>query len=258
MKKWLIGCGITLFILIALCAGGVFFAAYKTSQVFSGFEKSAASVQVLNSKYPFAEPKDGAVDVDRLATYFEIREAVSTKLYANEAFVAMTQAFEGKQPKNVGFGDMMGLVFNFSREMIEFFAKQLEQHKMSPEEYMFLAEGSYSVISAGNAKEHADMAEVYKDLSDATDAMNQEMKKQNKPDVVVDFDAFMAKLDDPTTHPITPEMVDVVLKYKDQLVKYPHIAFIELLIIKNRQKFAGTPMNSPAKYKLGTPIQVGT
>ena len=250
MKKWLIGCGISLFILIVLCAGGVFFGVYKVNKVAQGFQQSTAQVAALNTKYPFKQPSDGSVDPERLKAYFELREAVATKLYANNAFDAMTKVFSGKSSQNVGFGEMMRLFFSFSREMIEYFGAQLDAKKMSPEEYIYLSEASYAVIAQGNANDQVDMKAVYTELKTATDRLSAEMRKQNNRQFAVDFDDFMDMLNDEERHPVTPEMQQIVQDKKDHLSKYPHFAFFEILVINNQGNFVNAPMMAPASVTI--------
>lgn len=240
MKKWLIGCGIALFIAIVLCGAGLIFAFYKTAQVMAGFQESAEQVQVLSAKHPFSPPDDGVADPERLKTYFEIRESIAKKVYGNNAFIAITQELQGgKANVNVSMSEIFGLIFTFSREVIEDFARQLDKHQMSPEEYIFLAESSYAVIAEGQAKGLAEFTSVYDTLKASTDRLSTEMQKNNHPQLVVDFDAMMQDFADPELYPISTETVETVRSFKDQINKYPHLGFIEFLLIQHQYQFRG-------------------
>lgn len=225
MKKFLIGCGVVLLLIIALVIGGGIYVAMKVKSFSADVEKQVAQLESLNQAHPFAAPVPPTLDEERLENYFQIRRALIKMTEANPTIQKLMNS------QKVSQMELLKIAFNFTRELVREFAGQLESRDMSPDEYMYYAREVYLTVSKGAEDNDPEMKQIYDKFDDSINSFNLMLVQSNQGQHQVKFDSTLTDLKLQGGSPTSAD-VELLKKYKDDLLDYPQLSFMELFMIR--------------------------
>jgi len=238
MKKILIGCGIvSLVLFLGLVALGVF-GFVQAKRVFGNWENSRAQLETLETKHPYTPPADETFKEERLADYFEVRDALLAHAQANPTVSKLLNTPPGQAP-NVGAVEMLGLVTGFVPDMLNKLTAELDQRQMSFSEFKDNSERIYATIRAGYENNDGGMKTIYESLDNAIAQFNLHLANNNQGTNQLNFN--QATSDALSRHEIPEINYEMLNEYRLKLTEDPLMTFIELMAIQQIDMRQGSP-----------------
>ncbi len=170
MKKFLIGCGIlTLLVILVVCSVGGYFT-FKTvkwgQEIAENIEAAQEGYDQLEEAHPFVKPEgEITMEADRLAAYFEVREALSTKL-EEQSFVAKINNAESGTKPDMGVMDWINFGTYIAGGVHKDAVSVLEANDMPRSEYIYYTRGVLMTLAEG-ARTNEEFEAALLDLDNA-------------------------------------------------------------------------------------------
>jgi hypothetical protein len=170
MKKWAIGCGIALLVVL-IAAGGVGYYLYTKAQPFvASIRQFAAMAEVekqVANRSPYTPPSNGELSEDQVARFVKVEEHIKAGLGARDAELKAKydqldrlQKTEHRQANfaeaMMALRDLSGILLDGKRAQVE----ALNQVNFSLEEYRWVRGQVYA--AAGMSLAEIDFADIQK------------------------------------------------------------------------------------------------
>jgi hypothetical protein len=241
IKKLLIGCGLITLFLIIVVSGLAIYITMKVKDVQHSWKVALEKIDVLEDKYPFALPDEGAIDLEKFEEYLVIRNSISTEFSANPTINKLTNS--SAKVEDIGFFEIAGLATSFAPTIIEEFADLLDDSQMPPSEYAFYVRVAYSTVSEGSTSGDKDMDEIYEFLDNGIDEINSRLAKLDQGELQIPFSATILSFEDGKNH-VSKETTSTLTDHQDEFMEWPGMCFVELMVAgeikpgeKNSKKF---------------------
>jgi len=246
MKKFLIGCTAFVLVIMLLLVGGAIFIGVKTRNFINSVGESSASIEKLNSDYPFASPAAPTLAPEQLARYFQIRGELWQKVSTDPAvtgFFSKIKAAQGPgQEPDIGFGEMLD-VANSAKDILGDISEIMRKHEMSPVEYQYITQQIYGTLVEGkklNLDVSTKTIDAIKDIVDTTPAGQNSGQGTFDELLAPALNGFVASSDIPSTEKLLEPYLDQLLKDK--------MHFLDLIIAGIRKQ---TGRNGAVTYTIG-------
>lgn len=270
MKKVLIGvgigCGLLLLIVVGVVAAGGMWAKSKLDGVAESTEKldkHQERVKQLDEKYAFAKPPKGEpvkLSEARVKEYMAIRAALGPVMekYGEEGKALEQKTQHGKQ---AGFTDAMkagGLLMDMMADVQGAWLDQLDQKKMSPQEFHAITAALLTAdmgkaageMTKGQRQMLTQMKAVYEQQANAPN-MTEEARADAKSQLA-DLDKQLAALpkdDGPTeAQKIHAANAELFAKYKAELEKTGNMGIDMFLLGSEGSSFAEAMESATPTY----------
>lgn len=245
MKKLLIGCAVVVLLLVTLLVGSAVYVYVKVNRVKKDLEETKVAMAELNKQHPFTVPQKDDVEAERLNDFFAIRNRMMEMLLADQVVARLVA--NDKNPQ-LGLMDMMHLAVNLPRTLAKEFTTQLEAKKMSPDEYSYYVRFVYTTIYKGKMDDDPEMSRMYTEIDEALTQFNLQMSQAAQGHPPVAWNNVVAE-DASLDEEAAKLQYDLVLDHKDEILKYPQLAFLELFLaraIEAKQQPGVVVMPSPS------------
>lgn len=246
MKKFLIGCTAFVLIIMLLVVGGMIYVGVKAKNYVNSVGQSAASIEKLNTDYPFTAPVAPTLAPERLAKYFQIRGQLWQKVANDKGFTdffsKISQAKVAGQDPNIQIGEMIALA-NSAKKIFEDVSVVLRNNEMSPAEYQYITQQIYGTLVEGrklNLDVSTKTLDAIEDMIDRTATGNTSGKGTFDELLAPALNGFVASNDIPSAE-------QALAPYLDQLLN-DKMHFLDLIIAGIR-KTAGR--NGAVSYQIG-------
>lgn len=225
-KKWLIGCGIFVLLVILSVVGVIGFATYKLASFGNALKSGVARVEQTNTSHPFKRPAGDVLDPERMKAYLAVRESIAATIMAHPVL----KKIQANDPKNPpGALELVSAVMDFMKNGIYEYAAQLDKNNMSLNEYRYYSMMTYLTVMDGADAGDPDLSPIAMKWDRETQAMNAEMAKNpNMRGISIDPDSVKDSLNG-VAEPLPAENRATVAAYKDTLEKNSFATFLEVI-----------------------------